>query len=70
MWSASYVLAKTLEHKGSITSFSFYGQLVNSYSHIFNLIHPVDEFSFEETNMWSQPKILPYVFVIGVNQEK
>ena len=39
--------AKISEHEGSISS-SFYGQLPDYLSHVFSLIHPVDEFSLKE----------------------
>ena len=43
VWSGSYALAKTLERERSISSYNFYGQLADCYSHVFSLIHPVDE---------------------------
>ena len=49
--------AESLEREGSISSCSFYGQLVDYYSHVFSLIYPVDEFSFKEMRMWGQSKI-------------
>ena len=48
VWSVSYVLVESLEREGSISSSSFYGQLADYYSHVFSLIHPLDEFSFKE----------------------
>ena len=55
--SASYVSAESLEHEGSISSSYFYEQLADYYSHAFSLIHPVNEFSFEEMRTWGQSKI-------------
>ena len=52
-----YVSAESLQREGSISSCSFYGQLADYYSHVFSLIHPVDEFSFKEMRTWSQSKI-------------
>ena len=48
VWSVSYVLVESLEREGSISSSSFYGQSADYYSHVFSLIHPLDEFSFKE----------------------
>ena len=42
--------------EGIILSFSFCGQLANYYSHVFSLIHPLDEFSFQEMRTWVQSK--------------
>ena len=41
----------------SILSSSFCGQLAYYHSHIFSLIHPLDEFSFKEMRTWGQFKI-------------
>ena len=57
VWSASYVLAESLERKGSISSSSFYGQSVDYYSHVFSLIDPVDVLTFKEMRTWGQPMI-------------
>ena len=57
VWSANYVLAKFLRREGSISSCSFYGQLAGYYSHVFSLIHPMDEFSFQGMRTWGQSKI-------------
>ena len=58
VWSVSYVSAKTMEHKGSISSSSFYGQLVDCYySHILALSNQWMKFSFNEMRMWGQSKI-------------
>ena len=57
VWSASFVSAESLERGGIISSRSFYGQLPDYYSHVFSLIHPVDEFSFKEMRTWGQSKI-------------
>ena len=37
---------KMLEHEGTISPSSFYGQLPDYYSHVFCLVYQVDEFSF------------------------
>ena len=47
VWIASYASTKTLEREGSILSSSFCGQLADYYSHVYSLIHPLDEFSFK-----------------------
>ena len=57
IWSVSYILAESVEHKESISSSSFYGQSADYHLHIFSLIHPVDEFSFWEMRTWGQPMI-------------
>ena len=54
VWSANYVLAKSLRREGSISSCSFHGKLADYYSHVFSLIHPMDEVSFK---MWGQSKV-------------
>ena len=43
VWGASYALPKTLERKGSISSSSFYGKLVDYYAHVFILSYLVDK---------------------------
>ena len=48
VWSSSYVPAESMEPEGSISSCRFYGRLTDYYSHIFSVIHPVDEMSFTE----------------------
>ena len=55
---------KILERKGSISPSSFYGQLLTD----FDLIYPVDEFTFKGLKTWGQSKISSY-FVFGLNQE-
>ena len=55
VWGVSYVLAESLKPEGSISSSSFYGQWADYCSHVFSLIHPVDEFSFKEMRTWGQP---------------
>ena len=45
--------------QGGILSSSFCGQLADCYSHVFILIHPLDEFSFKQMRMWGQSKISP-----------
>ena len=55
--SVGYVLAESLEREGNISLSSIYGQLADNYSHVFSLMHPVDEFSFKEMRMWGQPMI-------------
>ena len=57
VWTASYVSTESLECEGNISSSSFYGQLTDYFSLIFNFIHPVDEFSFKEMRTWYQSKI-------------
>ena len=57
VWSINYVLAESLERKVSIPSFSFYRQSADCYSHVFSLIHPVNEFSLKEMRTWGQPMI-------------
>ena len=57
VWTASCVSAESLERGGIISSCSFFGQLPHYYSHVFILIHPVDEFSFKEMRTWGQSKI-------------
>ena len=52
--------AKIPEREGSISPFSFYGQL--------SLIYPVGEFSFKGVKTWGQSKISS-CFVFSVNQE-
>ena len=52
VWSTSYVSAESLKHEGSISSSSFYEQLVDYYSPVFSLIHPVDAFSFKGMRTW------------------
>ena len=47
--------------RGKIPPSSFYEQLADYYLHIFNLIHPVDEFSFKEMRTYGQFKILSYI---------
>ena len=53
-------LAKIDECKGSISSFSFWGQPPDYQSHIFSLAYPVDEFSFKEMRRWDRFKITFY----------
>ena len=36
------------------------GQMADCYSHVFSLIHPVDEFSFNEKRTWGQSEISTY----------
>ena len=47
-------LVKMLEHEGTISPSSFYGQLPDYYSHVFCLVYQVDEFSFKEMRTWDQ----------------
>ena len=61
--------AKIQRCEGSISPFSFYGQLPDYQSHDFSLIYPVGEFSFKGVNTSVQSKISSYCFVYGVNQE-
>ena len=53
VWRASYTPAKTLEREGTVSSCTFYGQLVDYYSHVVSLIDLVDEFFFKETRTWN-----------------
>ena len=50
-------MAKTLECEGSILSSSFCGHLANYYSHVFSLVHRLDEFSFKKMRTWGQSKV-------------
>ena len=52
--------AKILEHEGSISPSSFYGQLPDFYGQLS---------SFKGVKAWGQSKISSYCFVFGVNQE-
>ena len=61
--------AKIPRHEGSLSSFSFYGQLPDYQSHDISLIYPVGEFSFKRVKTWDQSKISSYCFVFGMNQE-
>ena len=63
-WSASYALAESMECEGNISSSRFYEQLADYYSYVFSLIHPVDEFSFEEMRTWGRSKISSYCLCI------
>ena len=40
------------------------------HSHVFSLIHPVDEFSFKEMRTWGQSKILPCCFCVWYKSRK
>ena len=40
----------------------------NYYSHVFSLIHPVNEFSFKEMRMWFSSRFYLVVFVFDENQ--
>ena len=55
---------KIPEREGSISPSSFYRQLPDYQSHVFNLIYPVDEFPFKEMKTWGQPKISSYCFCV------
>ena len=46
--SVGYVLADSLEREESISSSNIYGQSADNYSHVFTLIHPMDEFFFKD----------------------
>ena len=61
--------AKIPVREGSISLSSFYGQLSDYWSQAFNLIYPVDEFSFKEMKTWGPSKISSYCFVFGVNHK-
>ena len=62
VWSADYASAKTLE---GISLSCFHEQQADHYSHVFSLIHPVDEFLFKEMGYGFSP-----IYHLGVNQEK
>ena len=57
VWSVSSFLAQSLERDGNMSS-SFYRQSADYYSHVFSLIHPVDEFPFKEKRSRVQPIII------------
>ena len=40
------------------------------HSHVFSLIHPVDEFSFKEMRTWGQSKISPCCFCVWYKSRK
>ena len=56
--------AKIPEREGSISPSSFDRQLPDYQSHVFSLIYPVLEFSFQEMKTWGQSKNSSYCFCV------
>ena len=57
VWSASYASAETLRCEESMSSYSFFEQLTDYYSHVFSLILPMCESFFKEMRTWAKSKI-------------
>ena len=64
VWNVSYTLIKILEGEGSISSFSFCGQLANCYSHVLSLIYPMDELALQKLSEDFQENILGGVILV------
>ena len=69
IWSASYASAETLRRGGSMSSYSFFEQLNDYYSHVFSLTPRVYESFFKKQGRGLTPKFHLVVFVFGAIQE-
>ena len=69
VWSVNYVLAESLECKGSILSSCFFGQSANYYSHVFSLVHSCMSYPSKKRGRRVSLWFNLVAFVLHVNQE-
>ena len=70
IWSASYASAETLRRGGSMSSYSFFEQLNDYYSHVFSLTPRVYESFFKETRTWANSKISSCCLCVWCNSRE